>query len=154
MKKTSLALAMVLGLFMMLTLFAQAQALAQAVSLECTMNSDKIFKSGTFNILIEADMSHVTVTQPGGATLNYQANSGKFKDGATRWCSTYVEATSTMYRFGWFCDAPWENSWRQWKIDRTSGEITHTEGELAAHRGVPETYTGTCRKTELPRQKF
>jgi hypothetical protein len=152
MKKGGLILAIVLGLSVMLTLCYSSQARAQ-VSLQCTMNGDQLWQAGTYNILIEADMSVATVTLPGGGNLRYKSNSGKFEDGVGRWCATYVEATGAMYRFGWFCDAPRQNSWRQWKIDRISGEITHTEGELTI-KGVPGTYTGTCTKTELPRQKF
>ena len=66
MKRTSLILAMVLGLVTMLTLCYSSQAQAQALSLQCTINGGQYLQTGTYNILIEADMSSVTLTYPNG----------------------------------------------------------------------------------------
>jgi hypothetical protein len=147
MKKISLMLVMVLGVVMMLTLCYSSQAQAQAVSLQCTMNGDQSWPAGTYNILIEADRSIVTVTMPNGANIYFKPSRGKYLGGVGCWCQDYVEATSAMYDFGYFCDAPYTNNRRQFKIDRISGEITHTEGF-----GSTITYKGTCTKTELHRQ--
>jgi len=140
-KRTSLVLAMALGL-MMLTLCYSAQAQTQAVSLQCTMGRAQFNPAGTYNILIEADMSAATVTMPDGTT---NANL-YFKPGAYHGiCPDYVESTSAMYRFGCSCADVW--SGRQYKIDRISGEITfgRQTGEVWQK--------GTCTKAEI-HQKF
>lgn len=145
MKKTSLGLAVVISLFMLPTMVVKSQAQAQAVSLQCTMNGDQYWPAGRYNILIEADFSIVTVTMPTGQNLYYQPSKGKYLAAVGEWCTDYVQATSAMYNFGYYCDAPYTNQWRQFKIDRISGEITHNEGGTFV-------YKGTCTKTELHRQ--
>ncbi len=149
MKRTSLILAMVSALVMMLTLCYSSQAQAQAVSLQCPMTGDQYLPAGTYSILIEADMSTVSVTMPNviHGNLYYKANRRMFQGGTDGWCTDYVDVTSAMYAFGNTCDAPATNGGRQFKIDRISGEIIFSIPSLGS------TYRGTCTKTEL-HQRF
>ncbi len=136
MKKTSLMLAMVLGLVVMLTFFGSVQAQAQAVSLACTINGDEIEPSGTWNILIEADMSMVTVFIPNDGKMYFPHN-GTTNIGSTK----YTNATSAMYEFGEY--GPGNRPGKRFEIDRISGKITFIASDLG------RTYTGTCTKTEI-----
>lgn len=145
MRKTSLGLALVSSLFVLATMAVQSQVRAQAVSLQCTMNGGGQLWAGTYNILIEADLSTVTVAFPNGATVYFKPSKGKYQGGVGCWCTDNVDATSAMYDFGYSCDPPYQDTYRQFKIDRISGGITHDEGGR-------QFYKGTCTKTELHRQ--